>query len=126
MELDPTTLEVTIPIVSVALAVALYCFVALCLNRIADELSVEKWWYAWVPVMNVYLACKIIGKRVLWTVLLFVPVVNIVVYVLVCLKFAKACGRGRLYGVVLIIPVVNLFAVWHLAFGARSLVAEGA
>ena len=126
MELAPTALWVMISLVSIVLAASAFCFFALCINRIADELSVEKWWYAWVPFLDVYLACKIAGRRVLWTVLLFIPIVNIVFYILICFRFARACGRGRLYGLWLILPGVNLFALWNLAFGGRSLVAEGA
>lgn len=124
MELDPTTLAFALPVVAIAFAVALYAFFAVCLARIAGELGVEKSWYAWVPFLNTYLTCKIAGKRVLWTVLLFVPVVNILIYVLVCLRFAKACDRGRLYAVLLMLPVVDLFAFWNLTFGKRPIVAR--
>jgi hypothetical protein len=109
-----------------AFAAALYVFSAVCVQRIAGELAVGKWWYAWVPFLNVYLACRIAGKGILWTVLLFVPVVNIVMYVWLCLKFARACARRRLYGVLLMIPVLDLFALWNLAFSKRPIVAQGA
>jgi hypothetical protein len=124
MEIDPTTLAFALPVVAVAFTVALYAFFAVCISAIAGELGVEKRWYAWVPFLNVYLTCKIAGKRVLWTVLLFVPVVNIVMYVLVCLRFAKACARGRLYGVLLMLPVVDMFALWNLTYGKRPIVAR--
>ena len=124
MEIDPTTLAFALPAVAVAFAVALYAFFAVGIASIAGELGVEKRWYAWVPFLNVYLAVKIAGKRVLWTVLLFVPVLNILMYILVCLKFAKACDRGRLYGVLLMLPVVDLFALWNLTYGKRPIVAR--
>ncbi len=126
MKLDPTTIAFALPVVAIAFAGALYVFLAVCLQTIADELAVGKWWYAWVPFLNVYLACKIAGKSILWTVLLFVPVVNIVMYVLLCLKFARACERRRLYGVLLMLPVLDLFALWNLAFSERPIVAQEA
>ena len=126
MELDPTTIAFALPVVAIAFAVALYSFFAVCISSIAGELDLKRTWYAWVPFLNVYLAVRIAGRRVVWTVLLFVPVVNIVIYVLLCLRFARACDRRRLYGVLLMIPVVDLFALWNLAFGQRPIVARGA
>ncbi|MBK5093850.1 MAG: hypothetical protein JJE48_10105 [Actinobacteria bacterium] len=76
-------------------------------------------WLAWIPVLNVWLLCKVVGHGIVWTILCFVPLVDIVMTVLIALKLARACGRRRAYGLLLLIPLVNYMALWVLAFGHR-------
>lgn len=96
------------------MVLAIYVFFAICLQRISRNLAVSRSWFAWIPILNIYLACRIVGKGVLWTVLFLLPVVNIIVYVIICFKLARVCGKGRLYGLLQLIPFVNFVALWIL------------
>ncbi len=97
---------------------AVYVFYAICLQRISRNLAVSRSWFAWIPILNVYLACRIVGKGILWTVLCLLPVVTIIMYIIICFKLARVCGKGRLYGLLQLIPFVNFVALWILAGGA--------
>lgn len=101
-------------IVHMIMFLAIYAFYGIGLQRIARVKNLRHPWFAWVPVLNIYIAWKIAGKGVVSTVLTLVPVVNIVMYVLFCFKFSRACGRGRLYGFLQLIPFVNFVAFWLL------------
>jgi hypothetical protein len=116
--------DATIITAAVVAGVILYVYTAFCFRRIAKNLRVKPSWFAWIPILNIYLWCKICGKGVLWTVLFFIPVVNLVIFVMLCLKLAHACGRSRLYGVLLILPIADLVVLWVLAKGERSLVVQ--
>lgn len=111
-------------VVSAVVGILLYIYGAVCLQRIAKNLRVMPSWFAWIPILNVYLVCKVCGKGILWTILCFIPVVNVVIYILLCLKLARACGRSRLYGILLIIPVVDLFVIYMFAFSDKSYVVQ--
>lgn len=82
-------------------------------------------WYAWIPVLNTYLLCRVIGHGVVWTVMLYVPLVNVVFWVLAALRLARACGRRRSYGILFLIPLVNYVALWSVAFGYRGSLPAG-
>jgi hypothetical protein len=100
------------------LMVAIYVFCSICLKRIAEKTShADKSWYAWVPIANIVLTCLIAGKPAWWTVLMLIPIVNIVVSVMVWLEVAKACGKPAWLGVVVVlVPIGNFVALGHLAF----------
>jgi len=108
----------------IVVGVIIYIYTAFCFHRIARNLMVRPSWFAWIPILNIYLWCRICGKGVLWTILFFIPVVNLVIFVMLCLKLARACGRSRLYGVLLILPIVDLVVLWVLSKGDRSLVVQ--
>jgi len=54
----------------------------------------EEGWKAIIPIWNTLILLKIIGREWWWLLLLFVPIVNIVVWVIVSLNLAKSFGRG--------------------------------
>jgi hypothetical protein len=115
----------TLIIIAAVVGVAVYLYVAYCLQRIAKNLRVSPAWFAWIPILNLYLWCKICGHGIGWTLLIiFIPIVNIVLYILLCLKIANACGRTRLLGILLIFPIVDLVVFWILATSDKSLVVN--
>ncbi|MDY6794173.1 MAG: DUF5684 domain-containing protein [Actinomycetota bacterium] len=118
--MEVTDSDTIITIALIAVGVILYIYTAFCFQRIAKNLGVRPSWFAWIPILDIYLWCRICGKGVLWTILFFIPIVNIVIYVMLCLKLAHACDRSGLLGVLLILPIVNLIVLWVLAKGSRS------
>jgi len=57
-------------------------------------------WAAIVPFYNMYvLTVEIARKEILWFILMFVPCINIVAMILVCIDVAKNFGKGPGFGV---------------------------
>jgi len=54
-------------------------------------------WGSIVPIYNMYLMFKIAGKPGWWLLLLFVPIANIVVAILMLVGIANAFGKGGGY-----------------------------
>jgi len=54
---------------------------------------------------------------VLWTIWLFIPIVNLIGVVVVVMKLARLRGHRRVFGLLLIVPFVSYVAWWVLAFG---------
>jgi len=87
------------------------------LYMIGKKLNREDAWWAWVPIINIILMCKVAGKPEWWTILFFVPLVNIVVTVIVWMGISVACGKPDWIGILTLIPVANIVVPFYLAFG---------
>lgn len=55
-------------------------------------------WAAIIPIYNFVVLCEIAGKPAWWVVLLFVPVVNFVIIIILSIALAKKFGKGTGYG----------------------------
>lgn len=98
------------------ISIAFYVYAAFCLQTIAKKTGTENEWFAWVPILNVYLMCRIAGKSGWWILLLLIPLVNIVISIILWMEIAKACHKPEWMGILTIIPVANLFIMGYLAF----------
>ena len=56
-------------------------------------------WGAIIPIYNVYLMCLIAGRPGWWTILFFIPLVNIVISVMIAIEMAHNFGKGTGFGV---------------------------
>lgn len=54
----------------------------------------EKGWKAIIPIYNIVILLRIVGKPWWWILLLFIPLVNIVFAVLVLHELSKKFGKG--------------------------------
>jgi len=97
--------------------IALYAYSAFCLQSIAKRTNTENGYLAWIPIANIYLMCKIAGKPGWWLLLLFIPLVNIVIGIILWVGIAKACGKPGWLGILVFVPIVDLVVIGYLAFG---------
>ncbi len=54
----------------------------------------EEGWKAIIPIWNVLIVLKLVGREWWWILLLLIPVVGLVVWIIVSLDVAKRFGRG--------------------------------
>lgn len=102
---------------------ALYIYSALVLMLIAKKTSTSGAWMAWVPILNIFLMCKVAGKSLVWFILFLIPFVNIIAVVLVWAAIAERLKRPSWWGILMLIPIANLIIPGILAFskgGATS------
>ncbi len=103
--------------ISFAVFAAFYVYAALTLQAIAKRTNTENGWLAWIPIANVILMLNIAKKPLWWIILLFVPVANIVVLIIVWMEIAVACKKPNWWGILTIVPVANLVIMGLLAWG---------
>ncbi len=72
-------------------------------------------WAAIVPIYNIIVLLRIIGKPAWWIFLFFVPLVSLVVSIIVYIDLAKSFGKGTGYGIALLFFFP--FMLPMLAFG---------
>jgi hypothetical protein len=73
-------------------------------------------WGALIPFYNIYLIVKVAGRPGWWLILYFIPIVNIIIWLIVCIDVARNFGHGAGFGVLLwlIAPIMYLI----LGFGS--------
>lgn len=95
---------------------AIYVYTALALMTIAQKTNTENGWLAWIPIANVVLMCNIAGKPIWWIILCFIPLVNIVIFIMLWMGIAEARNKPSWWGVLLIVPLVGLVVPGYLAW----------
>lgn len=75
-------------------------------------------WAAIVPIYNAYIMLKIAGRPGWWLLLLFIPLVNIVIAIMVAIDIAKAFGKGTGFGLGLAFLGIIFYPI--LGFGSAT------
>jgi hypothetical protein len=88
--------------------VAIVVYLAIIVLLIASIWKVytkagEPGWAAIVPIYNVIVMLRIVGKPLWWFALYLIPVVNFVIAILVCIELAKCFGKSTGFGVGLVL-----------------------
>ncbi len=73
-------------------------------------------WSAIIPIYNMYIMTKIIGRPWWWLLLLFVPIVNFIVSIIMSIDMAKSFGKDAAYGIILL-WLFNAIGYLILGFG---------
>ena len=98
------------------LIIALYVYMAICLQFIARKLHVSGVWMAWIPVANIFLIIKCADRPYWWFLLFFVPILNIVVGVLLWVYICQRLGHPGWLAILMLISPLNLIVMGYLAF----------
>ncbi len=97
----------------------LYAFSAFCLQKIAQRTGHDdNGWYAWVPILNLFLMVQIAEKEWWWILLMFIPYVNIVIIVILWMGISEARGKSPWLGLLIVVPIAPLFLMAYLAFSS--------
>jgi hypothetical protein len=75
----------------------------------------EAGWKAIIPIWNTLIILKIVGRHWWWIILFIIPIVNIIVWIIVSLDWAKSYRKGVGFGVGLFF--LNFIFVPILGFG---------
>ncbi len=101
----------------------MYVFFAYCLARLAVKSGMpfgSSFIWAIIPIANVFLMLKIADKPMWWIILMFIPIANLVVAILVWMSIAERMGRPPWWGVVIgLVPIVNIVLFLMLVFEAK-------
>lgn len=95
---------------------AFYVYLALTLQTIANKTNTENAWLAWIPIVNIVLMCNIARKPVWWIILCFIPLVNIVIFIILWMGIAEARNKPSWWGILLIVPIVGIIVPGYLAW----------
>jgi hypothetical protein len=75
-------------------------------------------WASIIPIYNLYVWCKIVGRPGWWILLMLIPFVNIIVGIILCIDMAKSFGKGAGFGIGL--ALLGVIFVPILGFGSAQ------
>lgn len=75
-------------------------------------------WAAIIPIYNILVQLEIIGRPWWWLLLLFVPVANVVIGIMLLFDLAKVFGKGTGFGFGLLFLAPIFIPI--LAFGSAT------
>ena len=75
-------------------------------------------WAAIIPIYNAIVLLEIVGKPIWWIILMFIPVVNFIVAIIVMVELAKVFGKGVGFAVGMIF--LGFIFVPILGFGSAQ------
>lgn len=58
------------------------------------EKAGEPGWVSIVPIYNIIVLLKIIGRPTWWILLYFIPIINFIIAVILLIEFSKRFGKG--------------------------------
>jgi hypothetical protein len=75
-------------------------------------------WASLIPIYNIYIWCKIVGRPGWWVILMLIPFVNFIIAIILCIDLAKSFGNGVGFGVGLAFLGIIFFPI--LGFGSAQ------
>src|SRR6266436_787112 len=75
-------------------------------------------WASLIPIVNVYFLCKVAGRPGWWLILMFIPLVNFIVLIILDIDIAKNFGKGAGFGIGLLLLPFIFFPI--LGFGSAQ------
>src|SRR5258707_15561006 len=75
-------------------------------------------WASIIPIYNIYIWCKIVGRPWWWILLMLIPLVNFIICIILCIDLAKSFGKGVGFGLGLVFLGIIFFPI--LGFGSAQ------
>jgi hypothetical protein len=80
--------------------------------------AVQPGWASIIPIYNLYIWCKIVGRPWWWILLMLIPFVNFIVAIILCIDTAKSFGKGAGFGIGLALLGIIFWPI--LGFGSAQ------
>src|SRR6266496_347844 len=75
-------------------------------------------WASIIPIYNLYIWCKIVGRPWWWILLMLIPFVNFIILIILCIDTAKSFGKGAGFGIGL--ALLGIISWPILGFGSAQ------
>ena len=75
-------------------------------------------WTCLIPIYNIYILCKIVGRPGWWVILMFIPFVNFIIGIILCIDLAKSFAKGVGFGLGLVFLSFIFYPI--LGFGSAQ------
>jgi uncharacterized membrane protein YhaH (DUF805 family) len=75
-------------------------------------------WACIIPIYNLYVWCKTVGRPWWWILLMLIPFVNFIILIILIIDLAKSFGKGVGFGIGLLLLPIIFFPI--LGFGSAQ------
>ncbi|MEM7008632.1 MAG: DUF5684 domain-containing protein [Thermodesulfobacteriota bacterium] len=97
-------------------AILVFIFLFYCIKILARKTDTKNENFAWIPILNVYLLCKIARKPGWWVILFLIPIVNIIISTIIWMNISELRGRSKWLGLICLFPYAVILLIPYLAF----------
>src|SRR5688500_13737616 len=105
-EFEATAADTAPSLTVVVIVLALFLVVAIGRWKVFDKAG-QPGWTAIIPFVNYFFLAMAAGKPAWWGILMFVPIVNIIVWFILSIDLAKRFGRGTGFGIgIALLPII--------------------
>lgn len=84
----------------------------------------EAGWKSIIPIYNIIVLLKIVGRPWWWLLLMLIPLVNLIVWLVVAIDLGKSFNKDVVFSIVLIF-LLSLIGMLILGFGDAKYVGPG-
>lgn len=77
-------------------------------------------YFAFIPILNLYLLCKIAGRPAWWVIMYILPFLNLIIDIIVWVDIAKVRQKPMWLGILSVVPILNLCMIWYVALSDES------
>ena len=77
-------------------------------------------WASLIPIYNLFVLLKIVGRPGWWLILFLIPFVNVVILILVNMDLAKSFGKSPFVWGFLLLTLLNAIGYILLGFGSAT------
>ena len=102
--------------VTLGIMAVFYLFMCYCFKLIVQKTGTDPGFLIWVPVLQWLPLFQAAGMSGLWVLGFFVPILNLVTYVMWSIKIVQMREKSGLWTFLLIVPLTNFVALLYLAF----------
>lgn len=95
---------------------ALYLFTSFCMKLICVKAGHTPGALIWVPILQMLPMFKAAGMSGWWLLGIFVPILNLVAWIMWAFKITQARGKSVVVAIALLLPFLSFFAFLYLAF----------
>ncbi|HTY70804.1 MAG TPA: DUF5684 domain-containing protein [Actinomycetes bacterium] len=89
-------------LVGLILVVAVYVIAVLPLLLVFRKAD-QPGWAALIPIYNIYITLKVVGRPGWWLILFFIPLVSLIIWIIVAYDLARSFGHGAGFTVGLVL-----------------------
>ena len=99
--------------------ILVYLFLSYGLYAIAKKTNTNRGWFAFIPILNLYLILKIAKRPGWWLIFFLIPFLNIIIWVVAFMDIAKVVNKPDWLGILMVIPFLNIIVLFYLAFSEK-------
>jgi hypothetical protein len=104
--------------------IVLYVIYVIPLYFVFKKAGSDMAWGAFIPIFNIYVLLKVVGRPGWWLILYIIPIVSLIILIIVWYDLAKSFGHGGGYTVGLIFLPWIFLAI--LAWGSSQYMGPAA
>lgn len=104
----------------------LYLFFCFCCHLICRKAGRQPGILVWLPLLKQIPLLQAAGMKPWWFIAMFIPGINVIIYIAWSFKIARTRGKGTLTAILLLLPLLNVLAFLYLAFSESVEATESA